>query len=77
MATREEAVEVLVQLANGQRRAIVQAKGAQALEPGDAVILVTSAGKVRITKAPKIIPINQANPVSQANQVNQVNPVNQ
>lgn len=53
MSTREEAVEVLVQLKNGERRAIVQAKGSQALEPGDAVILVTSAGKVRITKAPK------------------------
>ena len=53
MSTREEAVEVLVQLKNGERRAIVQAKSSQTLEPGDAVILITSAGKVRITKAPK------------------------
>lgn len=53
LSTREDAVEVLVQLKNGERRAIVQAKGSQTLEPGDAVILVTSGGKVRITKAPK------------------------
>ena len=73
MSTREEAVEVLVQLANGQRRAIVQAKGSQALEPGDAVILVTSGGKVRITKAPKVVPATPMNSVNPANPVNQVN----
>lgn len=53
MTTREEAVEVLVQLKNGERRAIVQAKASEKLEPGDAVIIVTSGGKVRVTKAPK------------------------
>ncbi len=53
MGTREEAVEVLVQLRNGDRRAIVQAKGAETLVPGDAVILVTTGGKVRVTKAPR------------------------
>lgn len=52
-ATREDAVEVLVQLKNGERRAVVQAKGEQTLVPGDAVILVTTGGKVRIAKAPK------------------------
>jgi outer membrane lipoprotein SlyB len=53
MSTREDAYEILVQLKGGERRAIVQAKGAEALQPGDAVIIVTSAGKVRIAKAPK------------------------
>lgn len=53
LATREDAVEVLVQLKGGERRALVQAKGEQTLVPGDAVILVTTGGKVRITKAPK------------------------
>ena len=53
MATREDAVELLVQLKGGERRALVQAKGEQTLVPGDAVILVTTGGKVRITKAPK------------------------
>jgi outer membrane lipoprotein SlyB len=50
--TREEAVEVLVQLKNGERRAIVQAKGNETLNAGDAVILVTTGGKTRVTKAP-------------------------
>lgn len=52
-STREEAVEVLVQLKGGDRRAIVQAKGAEKLEPGDPVIIVTTGSTVRITKAPK------------------------
>lgn len=52
-STREEAVEVLVQLKGGDRRAIVQAKGAETLVPGDPVIIVTTGGKVRVTKAPR------------------------
>jgi outer membrane lipoprotein SlyB len=53
MGTREEAVEILVQLKNGDRRAIVQAKGAEVLVPGDAVILVTTGGRIRVVKAPR------------------------
>ena len=52
MSTREEANEILVQLKNGERRAVVQAKGADVFAPGDAVVLVTTGGKVRVTKAP-------------------------
>lgn len=52
-STREDAVEILVQLKSGDRRAIVQAKGGEVLAAGDAVILVTTGGKVRVTKAPK------------------------
>jgi len=51
--TREEAVEILVQLKNGDRRAIVQAKGTEVFTPGEAVILVTTSGKIRVVKAPK------------------------
>lgn len=51
--TREEAYEILVQLKNGERRAIVQAKGQEVFQPGDAVLLITSSGKVRVAKAPK------------------------
>ncbi len=51
MGTREEAVEILVQLRNGGRRAIVQAKGTELFAPGDAVMLVTTGGKVRVAKA--------------------------
>jgi outer membrane lipoprotein SlyB len=53
MATREEANELLIQLKGGERRAIIQAKGSEALVPGDAVIIVTTGGTVRVTKAPK------------------------
>jgi outer membrane lipoprotein SlyB len=51
-STREDAVEILVQLKNGDRRSVVQAKGDETLAPGDAVILVSTGGKVRVTKAP-------------------------
>jgi len=53
MSTREDALEILVQLKNGERRAIVQAKGAEVFAPGDGAIIVTTGGKVRVTKAPK------------------------
>lgn len=52
MSTREDAVEILVQLRNGERRAIVQAKAGETLSAGDQVILVTTGGKVRVTRAP-------------------------
>ncbi|HPG81276.1 MAG TPA: glycine zipper 2TM domain-containing protein, partial [Piscinibacter sp.] len=42
--TREEAVEILLQLRNGERRAVVQGKGNETLNPGDAVIIVTTGG---------------------------------
>ncbi len=51
-ATREQAVELLVQLKNGERRAIVQAKAGETLNAGDAVIIVTTGSRVRVTKAP-------------------------
>ena len=52
-ATREEAYEILVQLKNGDRRAIVQAKGAEVFQAGEAVLLITTSGKVRVAKAPR------------------------
>lgn len=52
MSTREDAYEILVQLKNGDRRAVVQAKGTEVFTAGDAVVLVTSGGKVRVAKAP-------------------------
>jgi outer membrane lipoprotein SlyB len=54
MGTREQAVEILLQLSNGARRSVVQAKGSETLMPGDAVILVTTGGKVRVSKAPVV-----------------------
>ncbi|MFT3664846.1 glycine zipper 2TM domain-containing protein [Piscinibacter sp.] len=54
--TREEALEILVQLRNGERRAIVQAKGSEPFNPGDAVILVTTGGRTRVMRAPAVAP---------------------
>jgi outer membrane lipoprotein SlyB len=52
MSTREEAVEVLVQLRNGERRAIVQARGNENFVVGEPVIIVTTGNKTRVTRAP-------------------------
>ena len=52
--TREDATEILLQMANGTRRAIVQASGNETFKPGDAVILVTTGGKTRVMLAPKM-----------------------
>jgi len=60
--TREEAVEVIVQLRNGERRSVVQAKGNENLNPGEAVILVTTGGKTRVSRAPAITAPSAATP---------------
>ena len=51
-ATREEAVEILLQIKGGERRVIVQARGSELFTAGDAVILVTTGAKTRVMKAP-------------------------
>ena len=53
-ATKEESLEIMVQLRNGERRAIVQAKGAENFRAGDAVIIVSTGSKVRVALAPAI-----------------------
>ena len=53
-ATREDAVEVLVQLRNGERRSIVQARGGETLLVGDPVVITTSGGRARVTRAPAV-----------------------
>ncbi|NML13376.1 outer membrane lipoprotein [Azohydromonas caseinilytica] len=55
-ATRENAVEILVQLRNGERRAIVQAKGNENFMPGEPVVLVTTGGKTRVVRNPGAAP---------------------
>lgn len=62
-ATKEDGLEILVQLRNGERRAIVQGKGTESLNPGDAVILVTSAGKTRVMRAPAVAPTSDTAPI--------------
>jgi outer membrane lipoprotein SlyB len=61
-ATREDAVEILLQMKNGERRAIVQAKAGETFNAGDAVILVTTGGKTRVTRAPAGTPAVQSLP---------------
>lgn len=51
--TREDALEILLQLSNGERRSVVQAKGDEAIKAGDKVILVTTGGKTRVMLAPR------------------------
>jgi outer membrane lipoprotein SlyB len=46
---REEALEIVVRLAGGERRAVVQAKGADVFRPGDAVSIVSTGSRVRVT----------------------------
>ena len=62
--TREEAYEIVIQLKNGERRSVVQAKAGEALNPGDSVILVSTGGKVRVTKAPTVAPTSAPTPKS-------------
>ena len=51
-STRETGVEYLVQLRNGERRSVIQAEGSEKILPGDSVILVSTGGKTRVTRAP-------------------------
>jgi outer membrane lipoprotein SlyB len=55
-STREDALEIIVQLRNGERRAIIQAKGNETFNSGDPVVLVTTGGKTRVTRAPAVVP---------------------
>jgi outer membrane lipoprotein SlyB len=51
-ATRENAVEILVQLRNGERRSVIQAIGTESYGVGEPVVLVTTAGRTRVSRAP-------------------------
>ncbi len=55
-ATKEDAVEILLQLKNGERRTLVQAKGGEIFAAGEPVILVTTGGKTRVVRAPAVVP---------------------
>jgi len=52
VTTKEESLEILVQLRNGERRAVVQARGSETFQAGDPVIIVTTGSKVRVTRNP-------------------------
>jgi outer membrane lipoprotein SlyB len=50
--TGEDGEELLLQFSNGERRAIVQGKGQDALRPGDAVIVIQTGSQFRVVRAP-------------------------
>lgn len=54
--TKEDALEIILQLRNGERRSVIQAKGNETFNPGDPVILVTTGGKTRVMRAPAVTP---------------------
>lgn len=51
LSTRESAVEILLRLPSGERRAIIQAQGKERFEVGEQVMLINSGGKTRVSKA--------------------------
>ena len=53
-ATRENAVEIMLQMKNGDRRLVTQGLGQDAFAPGEPVIVVTSGGRARVMKAPPV-----------------------
>ena len=53
-STRESAVEILVQLRNGERRAIVQAQASESFQAGDQVVLVSTGATTRVTRAQSV-----------------------
>ncbi len=55
-ATREQAIEIMVQMRNGERRAIVQAQGNESFQPGDQVVLISTGGTTRVTRAQSVAP---------------------
>ena len=60
-ATQQQAVEILVQLKNGDRRAVIQGIGSEAFAAGDPVIMITTGGRVRVMRAPPVT-TGDANP---------------
>ncbi|WP_374657613.1 glycine zipper 2TM domain-containing protein [Inhella sp.] len=54
---RDEALELIVQLRNGERVAIVQSQGDEVFKPGDAVMIITSGRSARVARAlPPVAP---------------------
>ena len=53
-ATQQQAIEIRVQLKNGDRRAVIQGVGSETFNPGDPVIMITTGGRVRVMRAPPV-----------------------
>jgi outer membrane lipoprotein SlyB len=55
-STRQNGVEIIVQMRDGQRRAVTQGVTADAWAPGDPVIVIVTGGNARIARAPQAAP---------------------
>lgn len=53
-ATRQNGVELTLQLRNGERRMITQGVGQETFAPGEPVIIVSDGGRARVMKAPPV-----------------------
>ena len=75
-ATTQNGVELLLQMRNGERRSIVQANGNEGWMVGEPVVLVTTGGRTRVTRAPQVgaQPVPQAYPAPQGYPVPQAMP---
>ena len=56
-STTQNGVEIIVQMRDGQRRAVIQGVTGDAWAPGDPVILIVSGGNARIARAPQATPV--------------------
>ena len=53
-ATQQQAVEILVQLKNGDRRSVIQGVGSETFAAGDPVIMITTGSRTRVMRAPPV-----------------------
>jgi outer membrane lipoprotein SlyB len=59
-AGKDSALELIIQLRNGERVAIVQAQGDERFAPGDAVMVISQGRGARVTRALPPVPENSA-----------------
>lgn len=56
-AGRTEALELIIQLRNGERVAVVQARGQEEFRPGDAVMVISQGRSARVSRALPPVPV--------------------
>ena len=56
-STKQNGVEIIVQMRDGQRRAVIQGVTSDAWAPGDPVIVIVTGGNARIARAPQAAPV--------------------
>jgi len=65
-ANRRAAVELTLQLRNGDRRMIVQGQGNEYFQPGDPVVVISDGYHARVTHATVNAPVRTAPPPAPA-----------